>query len=264
MRGSLLSTGAGWVRPPAPSTAVTPPLVHSVHRPEGAAAGPAGVQRPAMAGVGPRGPQAEGDGVKGEGLLGCGQGGRRAGPLSKLGVPLFGAQQSCLHGPCRRSREQRKWTDSPCPSLSPGAGGGGVDSPRPVPHDLLRQPWEVSGCGRVSTTSAGRSGAPGPLERAGRARCAGERVRLLPSSWAGPGVRVCTRVHAYTCARVVCVHDRARVDGAEAWWAHPPCSPQRRGGFSKWVLCALRRPWARSCPRSPRTELPEGLTDRLA
>ena len=55
-----------------------------------------------------------------EGLVGCGQGRRRAGPLSKLGILLFGVQQSCP------AREQRKvWTDLPCLSLSPVAGGGG-------------------------------------------------------------------------------------------------------------------------------------------
>lgn len=40
-------------------------------------------------------------GGNGEGLVGCGQG-RRADPLSKLGVPLFGVQQSC---PAREQRE---------------------------------------------------------------------------------------------------------------------------------------------------------------
>lgn len=254
MIGSLLSTGAGWARPPAPSTAVTPPLVHSVHRPEGAAAGPAGVRRPAVAGVGPRGPQAEGDGVKGEGLLGRGQGGRRAGPLSKLGVPLFGAQQSCLHGPCRRSREQRKWTDSPCPSLSPGAAGGGVDSPRPVPHDLLRQPWEVSGCGCVSTSSAGGAGRRGPWRGLGERGALERGSGCFPPAGRGQGC-ACAR-HTHVWCVCMAVHAlMALKPGGPALPAAP------RGG---WVFQVGFVCFEEALGQVPQDRLPEGLTDRLA
>ena len=124
--------------------------------------------------------------------------------------------------------------DSPSGESPTGAG-----SPSPSAAAL-----GGSTCGSyMSASSAGRSGAgatPGPLERAGRAPCPRE-VQRLPAGWQGPEVRTRTRVHTYTCSRAVCVRDCARADGAEA---HPPCGPQRRGAFSRWVLCALRRPWA--------------------
>ena len=259
MSGRLLSTGAGWARPPAPRAAVTPLQVHSVYRPEGAIAGPAGVQCLAMASVGPRGPQAKGDGGQQGGSGGLWPGQEKGWPLvqawhpplwSAAVLPCTGAAES-VDGPAMSEPEPR--------GRRRGCGFPTAGSPSPSVAALRGervQPREHQQCG------AGRG--TGALERAGRAPGARQRVQLLPSSWAGPEVRVCTRVHAYTCARVVCVHDCARMYAAEARWAHPPCSPQRRGGFSKWVLCPLRRPWARSCPRSSRTELPEGLADRPA
>ncbi|KAI4572125.1 hypothetical protein MJT46_005193 [Ovis ammon polii x Ovis aries] len=74
-------------------------------------------------------------------------------------LPLLSREGTWCARRLGRSREQRKWTDSPCPSLSPGAAGGGVDSPRPVPHDLLRQPWERTdglAVKRVLTTPEGQ------------------------------------------------------------------------------------------------------------
>lgn len=101
--GSLLSTGRESARPPAPSTAVTPPLVHSVHKSRRAAAGPAGSSVSRGWEVGPRGPQAEVVRSRGGSCWAVARAGRRKrSPCQAWCPPLWST--AVLHGPCRRTR----------------------------------------------------------------------------------------------------------------------------------------------------------------
>lgn len=184
--------------------------VHSSHHPEGAAAGPAGVQRPAVAGVGPRGPQAKGD----WGQLG-GPAGLR--PRREKAWPLVQAQRPPLWSTTvlARTGHAGSGTDPPCLSLSSGAEAGvripHPGNPQPGRFSItfcgspggehVRQPHERQQCGG----GAGRGGAP----RQGPWRGLGEPCVLERSSGSLPAGRVrrcaCAHMCMHTLVHMRCV-----------------------------------------------------------
>ena len=178
--------------------------VHASHRPEGAAAGPAGVQRPAVASVGPRGPQAKGDGGQLGGPAGLRPGREKGKPLVQAQLPPLRSTTVLPH-----TGHAGSGTDPPCLSLSAGLEAGAWESPTgagsPSPSvaalggEHVWQPHERQQCG------AGWSGAP----RQGPWRGLGEPRVLEKSSGsllAGRGRRcACAHVCMHTLVHVRCV-----------------------------------------------------------
>lgn len=137
MIGSLLSTGAGWARASGSQ--------HCGHRPWSTrftvqkglqlVLPGSGVQPWPEWGRGA--PQAEGDGVKGEGLLGRGPGREKGRSLVQAWCPPLEHSSPACTGPCRRSRSSGSGRTSPWsePESRGRRRGRGIPHGR-VPHDL--------------------------------------------------------------------------------------------------------------------------------